>query len=869
MVQPAILASSPHHPNTRPTLALLTTDMWHSLSAELWRGVRDFALANDLNLICFAGGEIGTHHTESSELANVLYDLVSAERVQGLAIWTGALGNFLRDDELRDFCTRFQPLPIIGIGRKVEGYPLVDSDGLGGLRKVLGHLIQEHGCRRIVYIRGPEENVGAEQRYHTYLETLAEHGIPFAPELVTPPADWYQAHENLIPLLRERQLRPGIDFQAIAAVSDVTAAQAIKLLQQFGVGVPQEVAVVGLDGEETAKEIVHLHITTAPLMLYEQGFEAAKLLLARLRGEAAPEELVLPCQLLIGQTCGCLSATLARTRAPTHTPRVMRESPAGLGPDELPARRVAALTHMREALGSPTANLPADWAEQLWDTFVAALQSLQNTHFLPRLAALQEMTLRAGFKRWGAWQNVISALRQNAIPALTETSMLARAEDLCQQARLAVAEAETRRQVFEQRERKRQDHILRLVGQSLISQFDMAGVIDSLAQDLPRLNIPGGYLSLYEDPAHPAAGARLILALNERGRLPLPPGGRPFPSTLLAPDDLLPHDRPYSLIAEALFFGETQIGLIVFEVNPKGDEYLYDALRRLISSPLKGALLVKDLRRRTEQLEQAYEVLKENQEKLLIVEKMASLGRLTAGIAHELNTPLAASRTALRELDELIREYESSIHDPNMALEDHQGIVSDMRRAFQLAARSTEQAAAFVNSIKAQTRDTAAPTREPIKVAKVAQDVLLLLGHMLRKGRCEATLEAADNDLMVYGALGRLVQVITNLVTNAIEASAAKGGGPIKVRLAKEGDGRIILQVADKGSGIPAPDLPRIFDPMFTTKRFGEATGLGLTIVHNIVIGDFGGDIEVDSRVGEGTTFTVIFPPPASAVSNN
>jgi signal transduction histidine kinase len=97
---------------------------------------------------------------------------------------------------------------------------------------------------------------------------------------------------------------------------------------------------------------------------------------------------------------------------------------------------------------------------------------------------------------------------------------------------------------------------------------------------------------------------------------------------------------------------------------------------------------------------------------------------------------------------------------------------------------------------------------------------------------------------------------VTNLVTNAIDASRPKGGGPIVLSLSQS-EGTVLLKVQDEGHGIPDDIMNRIFDPMFTTKPFGEGTGLGLSIVHDIVTTDYRGAIEVESEVGKGTTFTL------------
>jgi signal transduction histidine kinase len=268
-------------------------------------------------------------------------------------------------------------------------------------------------------------------------------------------------------------------------------------------------------------------------------------------------------------------------------------------------------------------------------------------------------------------------------------------------------------------------------------------------------------------------------------------------------------------------------------------------------------------RARTLELEEAYRALKENQEKLLLAEKMAALGRLTAGIAHEMNTPLAAARAALEEISSLADEYVAAIGDPGVTPQDHAAIGSDMRNAIALAKGAAAKVAEFVTRMKSQTRDIAKRKRFDFDAVPIVQDGIVLLDQAARKARCQIAFEHEASQVIVYGSPESFGQVIVNLVTNAIEASAPKGGGPVTVRLRSEGDSAM-LEVTDRGTGIDPEVMGRIFDPLFTTKPFGEATGLGLTVVHDMVVRDLGGTVAVDSRVGEGTTFTLRFVRPAS-----
>ncbi|HLB49263.1 MAG TPA: GAF domain-containing protein, partial [Anaerolineales bacterium] len=294
------------------------------------------------------------------------------------------------------------------------------------------------------------------------------------------------------------------------------------------------------------------------------------------------------------------------------------------------------------------------------------------------------------------------------------------------------------------------------------------------------------------------------------------------------------------------------------------DYRLMLVLSKNFSLAISRARLYTEAQERARELEQAYRTLQENQDRLLITEKMASLGRLTAGIAHEMNTPLAAVRASLDELRKLVDEYEASIGDPQVTPTDHQSIAQDMRQCLQMSDRAAERAAAFVRSVKSQTRDLTSQERRGFNAVPVIQEALLLLSHALRHAQCDAIFEPESENAELQGSPGRLAQVVTNLVTNAMDAMRERGGGPITLKLFPNGHS-VELQVNDVGCGIPAENLARIFDPMFTTKPFGEGTGLGLAIVHDIVVGEMGGSIDVTSQPGQGTTFALHFPCPPRA----
>ncbi|MBI2841588.1 MAG: GAF domain-containing protein [Acidobacteria bacterium] len=326
-------------------------------------------------------------------------------------------------------------------------------------------------------------------------------------------------------------------------------------------------------------------------------------------------------------------------------------------------------------------------------------------------------------------------------------------------------------------------------------------------------------------------------------------------------DPRLPDTRAEAVLP--LMSGRSVIG--VLDVQSNETDAFTDELVAILATiadqiaiAFHNARLHAAMTARARELEAAYRSLQENQERLLTAEKMASLGRLTAGIAHEMNTPLATVRVALVELSKLVAEYQASIGDAGVTVEDHGQIAREMQSSIQLADTAAERAASFVRGIKTQTRDVA-HERQRFNAVSVIHETLLLLGHALRQAACTVRFEPGMTVVELSGSPGRLAQVLTNLVTNAIDASATKGGGVITLELTAGRD-RVDLAVRDEGCGIAPEHLSKVFDPMFTTKPFGQGTGLGLTIVHHIVTAELGGTIEVSSEHGKGTTVTLLFP---------
>jgi two-component system NtrC family sensor kinase len=227
-------------------------------------------------------------------------------------------------------------------------------------------------------------------------------------------------------------------------------------------------------------------------------------------------------------------------------------------------------------------------------------------------------------------------------------------------------------------------------------------------------------------------------------------------------------------------------------------------------------------------------------------EKLAAVGRLAAGVVHEINNPLATIAACAEALETRVREG---------AFGESKD-VEDLREYLALIRGEAFRCKSITNGLLDFSR-TRAGQFMPVSVAEVIQSAARLITHQRRGGkRIEIKVEIADDLAAVSGDAGQLQQAMIILAENGVDAMAE--GGALSLRAQNAGAG-VVVEVADTGVGIPAENVAKIFDPFFTTKEIGRGTGLGLAVCYGIVK-EHGGHIGVESVVGKGTTFTVMLP---------
>ena len=280
-----------------------------------------------------------------------------------------------------------------------------------------------------------------------------------------------------------------------------------------------------------------------------------------------------------------------------------------------------------------------------------------------------------------------------------------------------------------------------------------------------------------------------------------------------------------------------------------------------------NATLEERVVERTEELQQANEELASTlntlnmaQEELVRSEKLAALGSLVAGIAHELNTPIGNSLMVASTLADQTRALNKQYAGNGIKRSTLENYIGDAGKAGEILVRNLYRAANLVTSFKQVAMDQTSSQRRMFSLAETISEIMLTLSPTLKK----TTFIVNQNipaDLLLDSYPGPLGQVLTNLLNNALlHAFDDRDNGSIQIEAQPSEEGWVELRIRDDGVGIPANNLNRIFDPFFTTKLGAGGSGLGLNITHNIVTGVLGGRIRVQSEVGVGTTFIISLP---------
>ena len=253
------------------------------------------------------------------------------------------------------------------------------------------------------------------------------------------------------------------------------------------------------------------------------------------------------------------------------------------------------------------------------------------------------------------------------------------------------------------------------------------------------------------------------------------------------------------------------------------------------------------------------EQIHENQNMLMEKERLASLGQLIGGIAHNLKTPIMSISGAAEGLTDLIREYDESIGDPEVTIDDHHAIAKDMTEWVSKIKSYSEYMSDVITAVKGQAVTLSENESTSFDLDELVKRVNILMKHELKNALIVLNIQFnTDKSTLLHGDITSLVQVINNMISNSIQAYNGETNKSIDLILDRKDD-NIVISIKDYGIGLPDKVKQKLFKEMITTKG-KNGTGLGLFMSYSTIRAHFNGHITFESEKGKGTTFNIIIP---------
>lgn len=791
-----------------------------------------------MNLIYVAGEEF-----EFSAQAS-LYELIRQYPLDGLIIWNSFVSPRSSLKRFQEFVDQFAPLPVVCIEAELQGASNLTIDNAQGVRDLLDHLVLDHHYQRIAFI-GQSGNATAQIRQDACAEYLTEAGL-YQPQLF-----------GELDELDRRGLLPGLDYRAILVQSDAEAAHLVDILNERGIQVPQDVAVVGFNDGQEARGCLPA-LTTIRIPFRIMGWRAVEMLVRRINGRGAAENSTIPLQLITRRSCGCLEPMAERAlvgKIPYQHANLAQV---------LPKQRSLFLDQMSRGMGAMIDTQAYAWAGALFDIFTRELLFLRagKSDGMPSPAYLYDLSviLRQATSE-GAnvsrWHEAVSALRRRMLPLL-DAPAREFAEDLWQQMRVLVGQTAVRSEVHHGWQTAQRGVILRGIEASLLFAQDFEQLKRTLAQGLGQLKLNGIYLVLYDySTLAQAPSAKLIQAMwvyldGQLTEVPLP--DQPLAATLLLPEECLEPEKPYSMVVEALQQGNEQLGLLVFKSKPPTEAFLcdvYETLRIQISGALKNIRLRQELQ----------EALRREAEANQLKSQFLSM------VSHELRTPLnlivGLSEMALRQEGKRQKERKGpgNRSRPPGEITENEKRYHDFLEQIYTSGQHLDRLIRDVLDLASSQAGQMSLVCEPLDLILVLDDVVCMGGQLAQQKNLAFTADIPPNLAYVWGDKTRLRQVFLNLVSNAVKFTAHGG---ITLR-AETLDSEIRISIHDTGLGIAPEEIDLIFNEFYqsnrsTTRGYG-GIGLGLAISRKL-IAMHQGKIWVTSpgNLQGGSTFWVSLP---------
>lgn len=557
------------HKSTRIGFAL--NSIHYGSSLKLWRKLANYAQQEDGSFFIFPGGEL-TSKNVPANLRNSIYPLVNTENLDGLICWSSSIGSSVDTETLTNFHRTLGNVPYVTIGQKFLDHPDVSFDAYTGMKELTRHLIEVHGCKKIAFIRGPQNHVSAEDRFRGYADAMAEAGLSSteAERLISDHVGWQKAEFGARQLYEERGLIPGKDFDALLTASDMMTLDSAEFFEKRGYNIPGDYIAGGFN-DSVESRIYTTSFSTVHMPMEEIGVLAYKKL-QTLLGESEPvTDSLLPAYPVIRESCGCNSFRHFMNRPETRA-RIRTR-------DELQAEL------------SRLFKFDEETTEKTIVPIMSALFENDQTEFF----RLLNENFTVYFREDGELSNIFEAIKM-----LRHCSCLPEeyVEKIVHTITLMVPQIQSRVSANKFYGNEKLEAIVSALKSELLSAHDRNMLVKILAAYLPQIGIRNATIVLYEN----GDISKYIGGFNDAGEIRIEEVL--FPSKLLVPSRFSKEFDYGVYLVQPLFMANQALGYIITAYSDC-DGNVYEDLRTAISNTLHSIFLFEEINKARHIAEQA------------------------------------------------------------------------------------------------------------------------------------------------------------------------------------------------------------------------------------------------------------------------
>lgn len=534
-------------------------------SLKLWFKLANYASQEKGSFFIFPGSNLSDSGANS--LFNEIYKLVNSENLDGLISWASSISNGVSYEKSVEFHKKFENLPFVTIGQKINGAPSVSFDAYEGMKELTKHLIEVHGAKKIAFIRGPKNHTSAQDRFRGFFDAVKEAGI-LDENLISDYTDWYESEKGAVQLYNERNLVPGKDFDALLCASDMIALSSVECFEKHGYKVPKDYICGGFN-DSVESRVSPVSLSTVHMPMEKLGVVAYQKLVQLLNGEKV-EDTVLPAYPVIRESCGCNNLK--------HLQNFYDSKKRIKNRDDF-VEAISKLFHADEK----------EREEFIQPLFEALFENNQSD-FYRRLSDV----LTVYFKKEGELFTLYEALRlfknSTFLPEEYVTKVISTVNLIIPQIQRKICELRT----FSEKNAS----IVSSLKSTLLAAHDFDALMKILSDYLPKIGIRSTALVLYEEDGT----SRYVGGFNPSGELCLEE--KFFSSKLLVPEEFK-KDFEYGVyLVQPLFMENKPLGYMINGYSDC-DGSVYEGLRVSVGNTIQNILLFKEIDKARQKAEKA------------------------------------------------------------------------------------------------------------------------------------------------------------------------------------------------------------------------------------------------------------------------